>query len=160
MCTASRTSMRRARERLARGRARASARSPRPAARGSRRPRPGAFNQAASVSSPAGVAAMESSSKSEPLSEQVEIVGVEVMVVAEAIARFTGADPAILDPCDAPLVERDGAAAAVRARKTRSCRCRRYAEQDDGASRNQADAPPRRAATASSTAAPNTASRV
>ena len=45
--------------------------------------------------------------------ENIEVVGIQVVVIAKPFPVLTGADPAILDPGQPPFVERDGSFGVV-----------------------------------------------
>ena len=59
------------------------------------------------------------------MAEEVEVVRVEVVVIAKAIAWLAGAWPAVLDSGQTAFVERDGPRRLVALRESRARACGR-----------------------------------
>jgi len=77
--------------------------------------------------------------------EEVQVVGVQVMLVAEPLAWFTGADPAVLDPTEAEFVEADRTLSLIKRANDPGVAMQKHREEDDGRSKppgGRSPAPP------------------
>ena len=130
------------------GRGAAPARRRPPAARGLVGGSAGASSQRASVASPASVRGVDSSSKSPPCAEEVEIVGVEMARDAERSPRGAASLPAVVEPGEAAFVERHRPRRAIaRVEHARVDEQQRNERQRPGPPATAALAPGRGAAT-------------
>jgi hypothetical protein len=105
------------------------------------------------------VRAIDSSSKSDAGSEQVQVVRIEVIGIAEALARLAAARPAVLDAREAAIVERDRARRRVATPDDGVVLDDQHDEHHGGERDPPRRRPPRQATAASSTAAAKTARR-